>query len=469
MPSTARAACIYARISSDQDGTGLGVQRQLEDCRTLAQSLGWTVADEYVDNDVSAYNGKHRPEYQRMLADLEAGSRDGVLIYHPDRLTRRPKELEHFVDVLTAAGVRNVRFAAGGALDAGTGDGLLVLRIQSAVAAAESDTKSRRMKRKYQQKAESGAPHVSGSRAFGYELDGLTVRQAEAQVIRDLAERFLAGESLRSLCAWLTEQQIPTVRGAAQWRTPTLRLILSSGRIAGLREYQGQVIGDGQWPPIISRELRERLLARFAENVRSGRRAPRRYLLTGLLRCHRCGNRLFSASREDVRRYVCMSGPDHGGCGGTFINALPTEEWLSTAILMRLDTPDLANALAGKAGTDERTAGLYEELLADEAQIEELTALYAAKHITPREWLSARSPIVARMSVTQAALARATRSDALAGLIGNGEQLRATWAGLNLDRQAAIVRAILDHAVIGPGKRGTRTFDPDRIRPVWRL
>jgi len=50
-----RSAAIYARISADVEGTGLGVARQVEDCRTLAADRGWTVGAEYVDNDVSAY------------------------------------------------------------------------------------------------------------------------------------------------------------------------------------------------------------------------------------------------------------------------------------------------------------------------------------------------------------------------------------------------------------------------------
>ena len=89
-----RAAGIYARISSDKDGTAAGVERQLADCRKLAETLGWPVADEYVDNDVSAYSGKPRPQYRRMLADIEGATIDAVLVYHPDRLTRQNKELE---------------------------------------------------------------------------------------------------------------------------------------------------------------------------------------------------------------------------------------------------------------------------------------------------------------------------------------------------------------------------------------
>lgn len=78
-----RAAALYARTSSDQDGTALGVGRQLADGRKLAAGLGWRVAEEYVDNDLSVYSGKNRPSYQRMLADLRDGHRDAG-----DRLPR---------------------------------------------------------------------------------------------------------------------------------------------------------------------------------------------------------------------------------------------------------------------------------------------------------------------------------------------------------------------------------------------
>lgn len=56
-----RSAAVYARISADVEGAGLGVARQLEDCRKLAADRGWLVGDEYVDNDVSAFFGKAAP------------------------------------------------------------------------------------------------------------------------------------------------------------------------------------------------------------------------------------------------------------------------------------------------------------------------------------------------------------------------------------------------------------------------
>lgn len=47
--------------------------------------------------------------------------------------------------------------------------------------------------------------------------------------------------------------------------------------------------------------------------------------------------------------------------------------------------------------------------------------------------------------------------------------VRLAWSGLNLDRQTAIVRALLDHAVIKPGVSGARSLDPARVEPVWKL
>lgn len=130
---------------------------------------------------------------------------------------------------------------------------------------------------------------------------------------------------------------MPTVAGA-EWRTPTVQQILTSPRIAGLRALHGEVVAEAMWEPIITFEQREQLLRVFAAKRLSNRRAPQTYLLSGMLRCGRCGNKLFSSRRQDTRRYVCLSGPDHGGCGRLTVVAPPLEEWLAEAVLYRLDS-----------------------------------------------------------------------------------------------------------------------------------
>jgi site-specific DNA recombinase len=461
-----RAAAIYARISSDVEGSGLGVARQLADCHALASSLGWTVAQEYVDNDLSAYSGKERPAYQQMLADIQEGIRDAVLVYHLDRLTRRPIDLEHFLSVIATAKVLHVRFFTSG-MDLASGDGYLMARMLAAVAADESTGKSRRVRRKLDEVAAAGKPHGGSQRPFGYEPDKITVRESEAAVVRQVVARFIAGESLRSLCQWLEAQGVQTVGGSG-WRTTTLRAMLASGRIAGLRRHRGQVVAPAIWRGIITPHDRDRVLARMADLALTKRRAPQSYLLSGLLRCGRCNGSLFSSRRVDTRRYVCLSGPDHGGCGRITVTALPVEQLIADAVLYRLDTPELADALAGRAAADKRALALADTLAADRAQLEELTDLWTCKQISSTEWMRARRAIEDRVHKNERQLSRATRTEALVGL-GRGDALREQWSGLNLSRRVAIVRAVLNHATVGPGTHGAQSLDPNRVRPVWRL
>jgi len=458
-------AAIYVRISSDQLGLGLGVERQLKDCERLALDLGWRVAEVYGDNDVSASNGRSRPQYLRMVDDIASGARDGVLVYHQDRLHRDPLEFEHFRTVLEGRGTP-LRFVAGlSGLADGDGDGLLALRIMSAVAANETATKKRRVRRKMRANAEAGLPHGGPNRPFGFEDDKITHRPDEVAVIRECVSRVIGGESLRSIAASLTTEGVTTSAGKP-WQSTNLRVMLRNPRIAGLREHKGEIVGPGVWDPVITMEQREQVLRALDARSSSGRRAPRRYLLSGLLRCGKCGECLYSSARRTTRRYVCQAGPDHGGCGGLTVVADPVEELIHKAVLIRLDSPEMADVLAGRTAADARTAGLIEQLAADRAQLEELAAVYADRQITVKEWMAARNPIEARIRGLEQQIARASDSAELASLVGHGNALNQSWSELNLDRQVAIVRAVLDHAVIHPSGGGRR-FDPNRVQALW--
>lgn len=169
------------------------MKRQLLDCRAEAERRGWHVSEEYVDDDVSAYSEKKRPAYERMLLDIAEGRRDGVIVWHMDRLHRRPIELERFVATCTLAGVSDV-VTLSGDIDLAKGDGLLMARLLAAVAANESDSKRRRQKRKALEIAQAGKPKTGGPRPFGFEEDKTTHKANEVAVIRDLAARALAAK-----------------------------------------------------------------------------------------------------------------------------------------------------------------------------------------------------------------------------------------------------------------------------------
>ena len=466
--SEPKAVAIYARISQDRDGDGLGVLRQLSDCRDEAQRRGWQVAEEYVDDDISAYSGKERPGYEQLLRDIGSGARDAVIVWHLDRLHRRPIELEQFVQVCTRAGVQHV-VTLHGDFNLGSGDGLLVARLLSAVAANESDSKRRRGRRKALEIAESGKPHLGGNfRPFGYKSDRITIDPTESEVLLAVANRVLAGESLPSVCRWLDAQGVLT-SGGQPWRPQVLRSVLLNPRYQGLRSHNGEIIGQAAWPAIYPDGLGDKLRNLLTDPKRRTNRAARRYLLSGMCRCAKCGGTMFSMMRYETRRYLCRSGPGFGGCGSITITAQPIEEIISEAVLFRLDTPELEEALHGRARQAPHTTALQAAVDADVSQLEELTQLYAGRSISAAEWMQARKAIEERLTTTRKRLVSAMGAQEAFQYIGHGGALRRQWATLNLDRQRAIIKAVLEHVVIHPGQMGARFVDPQRAEPIWRL
>ena len=178
---------FYVRISQDREGGGLGVARQEEDCRALCAWLGWQVAGVYTDNDVSAYSGKPRPEWTRLLRDIAAGDVNAICCWHVDRLTRTPRELEDVIDLHDNAGVQLATVT--GEIDLSTPTGRLVARTLGAAARHESEHKSERQRRAQLQAAQQSKPHTAGQRGYGYGPDRLTVISNEAGMIPEASQR----------------------------------------------------------------------------------------------------------------------------------------------------------------------------------------------------------------------------------------------------------------------------------------
>jgi DNA invertase Pin-like site-specific DNA recombinase len=466
--ATPSSVAIYARISQDRSGDELGVKRQLADCRAEAERRGWPVGLEYVDDDVSAYSGKRRPAYEAMLTDLKEGRRDAVVVWHMDRLHRNSMELERFIEVCDRARVRDV-VSPSGDFDVANGDGLLVARMLVAVASNESYSKRRRGQRKALEIAQSGKPQRGGPRPFGFEPDHETHRLSEATVIRDCAARALAGETLISLATSLQDSGVKTV-GGGEWRTNTLRNLLTNPRMWGMRVHQGQVIGPASWTPIITVDQGERLRRLLLDPARRTNRSARRYLLTGLLRCGLCGNTLNSAPKDGVRRYGCRMGPDARGCGGIFIYAEHLERFIARAVLHRLDSPALLTATSSGSTSPGETAALVDAIQKDADQLLTLAETWADGKVSKEEWLHVRDRVQGRLEGNRAAFARLTQRDAVADYLGHGAELQGRWDELVLSQQVAIVKAVLTHATIAsapvPGRHG---LDPSRVLPVWRL
>jgi hypothetical protein len=342
-------------------------------------------------------------------------------------------------------------------------------RILGAVARKESDDKSRRIIRKHQEIAHDGGLAGGGSRPFGYLADRRTVDPSEAEAVREAVARIRAGDSLRAIASDWNARSVATVSGGP-WTTTVLRRVLMSSRIAGQRSYRGEIVAQGRWDAIITPDESAAVRAILGDPARNTRRTVRRYLLSGgLLRCKLCNAVLVARPRTDgTRRYVCASGPNFTGCGRIAILAEPLEHLIAEAVILRLDTPELAAAVDGRATDLAPSTVDHEAVARDEAQLAELAQAYGDRHITLAEYLVARKPIEARLDAAKARMSRANRTVAIRDYVGRSDTLRAAWDGLPLLRQRAVVAAVLDRAFIGSAVHGRTRFDPDRVEPVWR-
>ena len=113
------------------------------------------VSAQVCDNDISAFTGKRRPDYERMLDDIQAGRITGVIAWHPDRLHRRMSELDRYITLCDQHHVENQTVTAG-QWDLSTATGKMIARHIGTAATFESEHKSERLRAACIQQAAAG-------------------------------------------------------------------------------------------------------------------------------------------------------------------------------------------------------------------------------------------------------------------------------------------------------------------------
>ena len=457
-------AAVYTRISSDPSRERLGVQRQEDDCRTLCASRSWEVAAVYEDDDRSAYSGKRRPQYEAMLDAVRAGEVGAVVAWHPDRLHRSPRELEDFIDLVETQGTK-VATVQSGEYDLATASGRMTARVVGAVARGESEHKSERAKAKARQLAKAGRNGGGGTRPFGFEADRRTIRRSEAKLIREGVARFLAGDTLRGICADWNTRGISTVTGKP-WRTQVMRTMLGSARIAGWREHKGVLTAEAEWPAIISLDDHHAVRAILADPSRLKRRTSRRYLLTGLLYCSLCGAKMVARPTSDRRKkYVCAGGPDFSGCGKLSCIAAPLDDLITDAVVTLLGDANLEQRLAPTDLTDD----VREDLAEVEQRLDDLAEMFAAGEVSRREWTTAREALDARLSTLRATETDEVRRHATVADARALRTLGTEWDDLTIQRQRSVLELLIDRIELSPAVPGRNTFDASRVDIAWKV
>jgi site-specific DNA recombinase len=427
-------AGVYLRISRDRAQLRLAVHRQEEDCRQVAERLGWFVAGVYTDNGLSASRFATRPrdEYRYLLDDIKAGRLDAVIVWMEDRSHRQVTEVAEFVRTCRAAGMS--RYASVGMeYDLSDPDQVTMLLSIARVSEIEVGRSSTRIKRKLKELADTGQYH-GGPKPYGYEgplkdEHGVVINRArigkaiveeEATIVRETARQILSGKSLRSVVIGLNRRGIPAPRGAL-WTRRTLKVVLTHPRVAGLRQHQGTVVGDADWPAILDHETWERVrLVLLAPDRGRAHATGRSYLLTGFIYCGKCGKRLVAMPYPNgTRAYGCHVGTTYQGCGGVRRKAESVDRLIREAVFSHFD---------------------------DHPWL--LRTLEATEHTLP-EHKSGRRP-------TPMPTAAAS-----------GQNVRQAWESASLTGRRELIDALIERIVVLP--QPTSTFKPDSIQITWRV
>lgn len=434
--------------------------RQEKACRDLAERLGWSVDVVRKDNSVSASSGLRRPGFEALLLDVSIGTVDAVLAWHPDRMARRPDDLERLITVVEKRRAK-VATVEAGEYDLSTPSGRATARTVIAWARAEVEHKGSRQKASNRQAAEAGKVGWT-RRPFGYDrVNGeVVVVEDEAEALRDAATRVRAGESLASIVRTLTDRGVRTSTGA-EFSVTTLRRLLLNPRMSGEAFYIGERVAAGTWQPILDTDTQSAVAAVLRDPRRRVQTSTtRRYPLSGAIRCGICGGdaRVYATTADGRReRYVAYR------CRKPHLTRRLdlVDEVVVRVLLARLERPDAADLFS--AATD--VAATQREIAELRTRLDDLAALLADGVLTREAVREQGTKLRTRREGLQRELEAATADSPAASLL-SAKDIKAAWELLSVNHKRAVVDELLTVTLL-PAGRGAR-FDPELVQIEWK-
>lgn len=476
MNTTPQRAAIYCRISHDpkkstgetsgisevpepprRGGDGLGVARQEQDCRALADRLNLAVVRVYVDNDTSAYSGKRRPGFEDMLDAMKNGQFDVLICWHTDRLYRSMKDLERVIDVAELMSVP-VRAVQGGELDLSTSAGRMVARILGSVARQESEHMSERRKLANAQKAANGL-WSTANRPFGYTQQGEPL-EPEATMLRTAIVDVLAGKSIKQVAREWNASGITGTRGN-KFTSPNVRRILVNPRYAGLVTHGGKVVGPGKWQALIDAETHRGLVAFLSDPSRIICTSfEKKFIGSGVYRCGVCGGPLRHAEsggrNKGMRRYECRESTRH-----VVISGVPVDELVEAVVLKVLGDSDIHQRIGTRNDVD--VQAMYAKREALQAKKDELATLFTEGVLDAPGVRRESAKLAEQIAGIDVVLGELARTSPVAKMLEAKGKLADIWSEASPDVKGKIIDELMTVTITKSVRKGGG-FDRNRVK-----
>lgn len=496
-------AAIYTRLSKDRTGLSENCAIQLRECRDYIQSQGWSEVLALEENDTSAskFSTKPRPKYEHLVAAIEQGEIQVVVVTEMTRLYRRMEQLLELIKLGERTSLRRIQTTDDQVYDLSTPEGIHAAIAVVNNAMLESAKLSKRQTRKKAARAAEGK-YLGGYRAYGYEGalyddDGnltnkgrinIALIPAEVANVRACVERLIAGERITTIIRDMNENGVPSPAGK-QWTIGNFKRTITRKRYVifdasdpehrGTLEYYGKE-SRAQWPGLISREQYEMMMTRFEATKQQwahGLQHGKSYMLSGMLFCE-CGAHMIGSRRSVgdgyVRRYRCRKFDNHGlviGCGTIFRMSDPVDLLVTEAVIARFDIPEVAQALAAQDDTGE-SSELFDKLTYLQSHRKEIVAEYGRGEHSREDYRALLTAADDAISAIRAQLAKYTKTRSM-NVVRSAQELRESFETASIDWKQQVIGLVVERVILHPSKFGGEKwkgykFDPDSVEIVWR-
>ena len=225
----------YCRVSTDEEEQASSYEAQCEYYTDkIMSNKEWTMAGIFADEGITGTSTKKRTEFLRMIRQCKQKKIDLILTKSIQRFARNTLDCINYTRILRQLGI-GVLFEKEN-INSLPPDSEFMITMYGAMAQSESESISSNIRRGRQMHAKVGTLKIPCHWLYGYKKDAdgkFCIVPEQAEVVREIYERYKDGASLRNLKDWLEGNQIKTVLGTADWSISVIKGILTNEKYCG--------------------------------------------------------------------------------------------------------------------------------------------------------------------------------------------------------------------------------------------